>query len=311
MKPLPVRNGEVRIRVLTCGICGTDSHIIKGESRATLPVVLGHEFGGVVVDVGSGVDSVIPGDVVAVDPNIHCGECPFCKTGRPNFCANLKAVGVDLNGGMAELCTVPATQVYKVPSGFNFSLLYLVEPLSCVIHGIDMLNIKPGEKILIVGGGNIGLLFALTLHNFAGELAIIEKNPRRLQNALSLNIRKFNEDSGKTGFDAVVEATGTVDGFLTAIRYVVPGGRILQFGVVPSDLAADLYLNDVYARGVSIIGSYLNPYTFDRAIRLLSSSPEHFLKIQVSHFSLDEYKSAFEASRTGSVIKAVFRIGEV
>ena len=308
----PPGNNEVKIRVLECGICGTDTHIIKGESRSTVPVVLGHEFGGVVVETGSCVDNIVPGDVVAVDPNIHCGVCHFCRSGKPNFCVNMKAIGVDLNGGMAELCTVPASQVYRVPPDFDSALLYLVEPLSCVLHGIDKIDIKPGENVLIVGAGNIGILFALVLYNHVGKLAVLEKNMSRLQNALSLGVKEGHEDDGSVPeFDAVVEATGTAEGFLTALKSVAPGGRILQFGVVPVGLATHLYLNDIYARDISIIGSYLNPYTFSRAIKLLWNRPEHFSKIRPGYFSLEDYETAFEASRTGSVPKAVFRIGEL
>lgn len=304
----PPAEGEVKVRVLTCGICGTDTHIVKGESRSTLPVVIGHEFGGIVEEVGEHVESVKPGDMVAIDPNINCGECYFCQRGKPNFCINLKAIGVDINGGMAEFCTVPSKQVHKVPPDFNPDLIYLVEPLSCVVHGIDRLRVKPGEKILVIGAGNIGILFTLSLHNIAGELAIFERNVTRLQSALSIGVRQFQESDARPEFDIVIEASGTNEGFLTAMKNVSPGGRILQFGVVPRGVATTLFLNDIYSRSISIIGSYLNPYTFGTAIQLLWSQSDRFSRIHAEYFSLNDYRLAFEATMSGKVVKSVFRM---
>jgi threonine dehydrogenase-like Zn-dependent dehydrogenase len=131
---------ELVIKMLACGICGTDRHILLGEHPAAMPLVLGHEFGGEVTAVGEGVDFKV-GDLVSVDPNIVCGKCDHCLAKRTAHCRNLAALGVTLNGGFAEYVLLPKSQAYLVPKNLNPLYLGLVEPLACCIRGMDLAEV--------------------------------------------------------------------------------------------------------------------------------------------------------------------------
>jgi len=149
--------GEVVIDVKACGFCGTDLHIFRGEYLGDYPVRPGHEASGVVSAVGTDVADLKVGDRVAIEPNIHCGECAMCTSGRGNFCENWRAIGVTLPGCMAEKVLAPVGQVFKIGK-LSFEAAAFMEPLSCVLHGLGKLGPLEGSDVLVTGAGPIGLL---------------------------------------------------------------------------------------------------------------------------------------------------------
>ena len=144
------KEDEVLIQVMASGICGTDIHIFRGEYLGTYPITPGHELAGTVAATGSGVQRFRPGDRVAVEPNIACNSCPACLANRQNFCENWKAIGVTLPGGMAELVLAPENAVFSIGS-LPFRAAAFVEPLSCVLHGMQRADPRPADRILVVG----------------------------------------------------------------------------------------------------------------------------------------------------------------
>lgn len=156
-----VKPGEVLIKVMACGICGTDVHIFNGDEGAakTPPhTVLGHEFSGVVESVGEGVSDIKVGDRVCVDPNKLCNECYYCKSGIGHFCENMIGIGTTVNGGFSQYCAVPQSQVYKIADTTSFEQAAMAEPVACCVHGIDMCNISCGDTVAVIGGGMIGMI---------------------------------------------------------------------------------------------------------------------------------------------------------
>ncbi|MGH2411944.1 MAG: alcohol dehydrogenase catalytic domain-containing protein, partial [Chloroflexota bacterium] len=149
--PVPAR-GEVLLRVEACGICGTDRHIYRGEYAAVLPRILGHEFAGTVAAVGEGCRSAV-GTRVAVDPNIACGTCADCRRGEPCLCPARVALGVDLDGGLAEFAVIPEGQAYRLPDGLPAAWGALCEPLACCLRALDRAEIRPGVRVVVLGGG--------------------------------------------------------------------------------------------------------------------------------------------------------------
>ena len=148
--------GEVVIKNMVCGVCGTDVHIKNGEPGSAdvdPPVVLGHEYSGEVVEVGEGVTSLKPGDHVTVDPNIYCGQCVHCRNGKKQLCESMQAVGVTRDGGFAEFSLVPEAQAFLLDPSVSFEAGAMAEPLACCLHGIDLAGIRPGQTVCIVGGG--------------------------------------------------------------------------------------------------------------------------------------------------------------
>ena len=148
--------GEVLIQVAASGICGTDIHILRGEYLGGYPGIPGHEFSGTVTQVGGGVTRFRVGDRVAVEPNIPCNNCPECLHNRQNFCRNWSAVGVTRPGGMAEWVAVPEAQVFAT-ADLPFEQAAFVEPLSCVLHGLEKLELRMGDALAILGAGPIGI----------------------------------------------------------------------------------------------------------------------------------------------------------
>ena len=189
--PMPAVGPEsVLIQVKACGVCGTDVHIYGGAQGATEcnpPVILGHEFSGVVTQVGSAVTRVKVGDHVTVNPNISCDACDQCRRGNPHFCDSMAATGVNYDGGFAEYCAVLERQVFKVPDSVPFEEAALCEPVACALHGIDLCGIKPGDTVMVIGGGTIGMMM-LQLAQLCGAVRVVmlEPNEKRFDLARKL-----------------------------------------------------------------------------------------------------------------------------
>lgn len=280
-----VKPGEALVRVHACGVCGTDIHIYEGTMPwARLPLIPGHELSGVVVEVGEAVQGLKPGDDVAVDPNMTCGTCRYCRRGRRNLCPNLEAIGVTTDGGFAEYVVAPATQLYKVPKGLSLEEAAFAEPVSCCVHGFTRLSLQPGDDVLIVGAGPIGLIhLQLAKRCGAGRVIVSDVNEKRLKLAsqlgadltvnpseerLSERVRLFLD--GK-GVEAAIDAAGGSTPLDLALSCLEPGGSLLVFGVAPENDLWRIKPYDLYRREFMITGSFINPYEMDRALNLLAS----------------------------------------
>ncbi len=272
-KPAP-REGEVLIRVHASGICGTDLHILRGEYMGGYPVIPGHEFSGVIEQVGSAVTRFKPGERVAVEPNIPCNNCPECLHNRQNFCRNWQAVGVTLPGGMAEYAAVPEAQVFLTGS-LPFEQAAFVEPLSCVLHGLEKLALRPGESVAILGAGPIGiqLLRAARLMG-ATSISVAERNPARLELARRAGaeaVFSSLDDLQPDGYDAVIDATGAPAVMRRCIDFARPGGRVLWFGVPPAGKELSFEPFKVFRKGLAIYGSFTSLRNSYQAVSLLQS----------------------------------------
>ncbi|MFQ7552650.1 MAG: alcohol dehydrogenase catalytic domain-containing protein [Blautia marasmi] len=163
---------DVLIQVKVCGVCGTDVHIYEGDKGAaevTPPTILGHEFAGIISEVGSQVKNYKPGDRVCIDPNCYCGACDPCRNGVAHYCENMIGYGTTVDGGFAEYCSVDERQVYLLGEHTTFEQGAMAEPVACCLHGIDMCEIQPGHQVVVIGGGMIGLLM-LQLASWQGPL---------------------------------------------------------------------------------------------------------------------------------------------
>ncbi len=312
--PKPGRN-EIAIEVKLCGLCGTDYHIYKGESYSKPPLIPGHEFVGTIVEKGDLVTSLNIGDNVAIDPNIYCGECQYCREGKINFCSNLKALGVSLNGGFAEYSIVPSSQAYILPKDFSFESAAFAEPLSCCVRGIDQAEIKHGESVAIVGGGTIGLLM-LQLVKISGASKIILIEPieekRKIAKRLGADF-VFDPNSSESlkeirdltygGPDVVIECAGNSSAVNTAVSLPKRGGRVIIFGLSPKKESVNINLQDFFLKELSIKGSLLNPFTFSRSIELLTSYKINPINLNPKVFALENLEEILSKPRNESVIK--------
>jgi len=303
--------------VEACGICGTDLHIFDGTANSNPPVILGHEYVGVVCEVGSDVSRFKKGDRIAVDPNITCGHCYYCLRGLIHFCENLTALGVNKDGGFAEYSIVPEIQAYKLPENIPLEWGAFVEPLSCVVHGVDLADISAGETVVIFGVGAIGLMITeLAQLSGVGKLIVVEPNRERRETAGMLNIDilidPIKEDvkdivmkNTYNGADSVIECAGTPEAARLAFDLVRRGGRIIFFGVCDKDAIINVKPQEIYFKELTIKGSFINPYTFGRAIELLSLEKIDFSKFNIIRFPLDFLLKAFEYHRERKATKTL------
>jgi L-iditol 2-dehydrogenase len=274
------------VRVEACGICGTDRHLFLGEFPSRPPVVLGHEFSGIVEAVGSAVTQFGRDMRVTGDPNIACGRCQPCQQGRVNLCENLQAIGIHRNGGFAEYVTIPENQAFALPSSLPPLHGAFCEPLACCLHGVDMAGIKPGSSAVVIGGGVIGLL-VLQLVRLAGatRVVLITRNEakRRLVERLGATatldpsaedvVERIRGPGGLLpgGADTVFECAGIKETVEQAPLLTGRGGTTVILGVLPSGLKVEIEPFDLLFREIKLVTSFLNPFTHGRAAELIAS----------------------------------------
>lgn len=322
VEEVPVRklkDNEVKIQVKYCGICGTDIHIFHGDGGCcdvTPPLVPGHEFSGVVAEVGAGVKAVKVGDRVTGDPNDMCGECYFCKNGMQHFCKNNIGIGTTVDGGFAEYVIMREKQAYKVSDELSFIEAAMAEPISCCLHGIDLCNIKAGDTVLVIGGGPIGMIMMQLAKN-AGASKVIMSEPveEKREQALKLGATKtidpLHEDVEDVlaeyceNVNVVIECVGNVHTQADAVRFAGKGATIMYFGLAAPEESFPIRPDDIFKKELHITSSYINPYSFERAIQILESGTVELESLITNVVPLDDIADVFtkpEYRRTGKVM---------
>lgn len=279
-------DNDILIAVKACGVCGTDVHIYEGDKGAaevTPPTILGHEFSGVIVDVGKKVSSHKIGERVSIDPNCYCGKCEPCKTGLVHYCENMIGYGTTVNGGFAEYCAVNERQVYTLGDNTSFEQGAMAEPVACCLHGIDMCDIRPGHQVVVIGGGMIGLTM-VQLAKLAGaaKVALLEpvesKRQVGMQLGADVTIDSFNEDvkarlieNGMTRINTVIECVGQISTIEQAIDIAGNKAVVMMFGLTKPDDTIAIKPFEIFQKELELKSSYINPYTQQRALELIDS----------------------------------------
>lgn len=323
-KDIPkISENEVLIRVGACGICGTDLHFFKGEWKIKTPLVLGHEFSGTVVQTGSKVNGLKVGDHVVAEPNILCGKCRYCRMSERNFfCENIQTIGVTIDGAFAEYVKAPEQNVYKIPDAMPLEQAALIEPLACIIRGVDNIGVNVGSSVAVVGAGPIGLLMMQVVKHYgASKILVLDIVEDRLKLAQELGatliVNPMQQDPQKVvleatdslGADVSIECVGSSSAIEAAFRLVRRGGRLLIFGVAPEQDVWHVKPFELYDKEASIFASYRSPHTFQRAVELASSGSLK-LKPIISHIhSLEEAPEVFKelAEKRKKAIKVIIK----
>ena len=277
---------DVLIQVKACGVCGTDVHIYEGDKGAaevTPPTILGHEFSGVIAEVGSEVTNYKAGDRVCIDPNCYCGACEPCRNGVVHYCEHMIGYGTTVNGGFAEYCAVNERQVYKLGDNTSFEQGAMTEPVSCCLHGMDMCEIRPGHQVVVIGGGMIGLLM-LQLSRLAGaaKVALLEpvESKREVGKKLGADIciDPIHEDvkarlkeEGMTWVNTVIECVGRPSTIEQAIDIAGNKAVVMMFGLTKPDETISVKPFEIFRKELVLKASYINPYTQKRALDLIDS----------------------------------------
>ena len=305
-KPIPhvTEPDDVLLKIKAVGICGSDLKIIEGKHHFRPNTVLGHEFCGEVVEVGSHVHHVKLGDRVAIDNNIRCGFCSFCRMGLTSQCVDIKtsALGVMRDGGYAEYCLVPEKQCFVLPEEIDDILGTQVETLATVVNGMNTLLMLPYDYVLILGFGPIGYLFGQFSKNIAAKVAVTEIDPFRRQVARDCGLtvwdpnevdieEKITEFTYGRKADIVIEATGNA--LWQALKCVTPGGKVLPFGM-DSSIETTIVPNEVTRWATKILGLYLGQNTMVPSIRIYQENRLNMNPFFTKVIPFDEGLGAFD-----------------
>jgi len=311
---------EVLIRVRACGICGTDQHIFDGDFGGPLPLIGGHELAGDVVAVGPHVlGDVGVGQRVAVNPNVFCGSCFFCRRGQVNHCLRWSAIGVTRDGGFADYVVAPEANVYPV-GDLEYELAAFIEPISCVVYGLKRLRIAEGANALIYGAGPIGLLMLqLVARGGASAVTVVDLRPDKLELARSLGARDAVEagsaaddalrEISPLGFDAVIDCTGVPSVVEHMFTHVRNEGKLLFFGVNPADARIAVSPYEVYRRDLEILGSFALRYSFHDALALLQNGSIEVRPLLSNRYPIEDFPEALRLAGSGTALKVQVQPG--
>ena len=322
LKDIPIPEygiDDVFIKVGYCGICGSDIEAFDGtrpEPYIRYPVVLGHEFSGIVEKCGANVKTIMPGDRVTVKPCKHCGMCKYCRRGETNFCLTIRGelhseIGYTINGGFSEYVVAPERQVYKIPDSLSLELAALVEPGACVWYGLVRTCPVPADTVAVIGPGTLGLLAVSFYQSFHPSKIILigtreERNElgRKLGATDTINIQKqtpvkiLRELTNGEGPDIVFESAGKPEAVRLALEAVRVGGRVALAGVAGKGKKIDIDSDYFIFKGAKVTGVFgYTTDTFTKSIEMLNAKSSDIRKIITHIWTLRDYQEAFDAVR--------------
>jgi 2-desacetyl-2-hydroxyethyl bacteriochlorophyllide A dehydrogenase len=306
---------QVLVASGTAGICGTDLHVYRGEFKARVqyPAILGHEFGGVIEEVGRDVHGYKPGDRVVVDPIMSCGRCEACLTGHINACSTLKLLGIDLDGGFGQYVAVPTDRLIRLPDSIPMAYAPMVELFSIGHHVLNRGMVQPGETIAILGAGKVGLsVLDVMCHSASPNLAIsTDVYASRLEVARKLGaeyaidvtkedpVARVRDITHGEGVDCVIETIGhyhTFEGqdspLEQAVQMIRNGGRIVTVGL--GEQRSDIYFKAFVLKEAILIGSRVTMGEFPRAIRLMAKGLLHPELLITHQMPMRDVAAAFD-----------------
>jgi D-arabinitol dehydrogenase (NADP+) len=303
--------GEVVVRPTITGVCGTDLHIHDGGFFVSYPLIPGHEIFGVVEEVGEDVPHRV-GQHVAVDNAVPCGHCSSCGRGHPLFCSSFVSLGVNAPGGVAEQVLVKAHKCFAADD-IRPERGVLAEPLACVVHGMDVLQLQAGADVAVIGTGPTGLLLVqLLAHGGAGRVVLAGPTPFKLElgKAYGADVAvlvdkhapdktsRMLRDLAPDGYDVVVDATGAVSVIQELPSLLRNGGTAFVYGMADEDVLVAWSPYEIFRRELTIKGSFAQVNCFDRSLALLRTDRLQTDGIITHHFALDQYGDALNALRS-------------
>jgi D-arabinitol dehydrogenase (NADP+) len=315
---------QVLLKVKSCGVCRTDIHLHHGEFMAKYPLIPGHEFTGVIAAVGDKVTSFRIGDRVCADNTVLCGECYYCKRNQPLYCENFYSLGVNGPGGFAEYVAVNQDKVFPLDN-LSFDEGVFVEPTACAVHGLDVMDVRPGDNVLMFGTGPTGLILAQLLkHAGAANLVVAASDERKLALAKALGAdetvrmdrldyavhTKVLRERYPVGFDIIIDATGAREVIQHMPEFAKKGAKIVIYGVASHDDEVTIRPYEVFQKELKLIGSFAQTHCFDRAIQYIASGIVKTAPLITHRFPLEEFGKAIEQVEHGrGHIKVVIDVG--
>ncbi|MET7702386.1 alcohol dehydrogenase catalytic domain-containing protein [Streptomyces sp. NPDC005485] len=313
----PPGPGEVQLAPAYVGICGTDLHIFHGDmdARVHTPAVLGHEMSGRVVRVGPGVEGWAPGDAVTVMPLRWDDTCPACLKGHQHICQHLDFIGIDSPGAMQQRWTVPASTLIRLPDSLPLDRAALVEPTAVAVHDVGRAEVAEGEKVVVVGGGPVGILIALVARAAGAEVRVVELSAHRRLLAEQLGLTSWDpadvdvpEAVGQwtsgAGADVAFEVSGAAGGVDTAVEVLGVRGRLCLVAIHPRP--REINLHRFFWRELTLIGARLYDRSdFEKAVALVADGTIAAERLISKVVPLTQAPAAFEALEGGGNVMKI------
>lgn len=296
--PRPRKENEVLIKIRKAGICSTDLELVKGYYPYT--GVIGHEFVGEVIEAE---DASWIGQRVAGDINVVCGQCEQCLSGRPTHCEQRTVLGIiNRDGTFAEYTTLPLANLHRVPDSVPDEMAVFTEPLAASLEIQEQIQVRPTDRVLLVGAGRLGQLIAQTLALTGCDLRVVARHPHQRNLLKARGIRTITEEEIRPWrWDIVVEATGSPDGFSLARRAIRPRGTMVLKSTYKGDMSVNF--SSIVVDEINLLGSRCGP--FEPALRLMESGQVDPTVLIAAEFKLDEALKAFERAAETGVLKVL------
>ncbi|MBB4934456.1 L-iditol 2-dehydrogenase [Lipingzhangella halophila] len=310
-RPVPrPEAGEALVAVETVGLCGSDLHYYldgrNGTNQVRGPVVLGHEVGGRVADLGPGAPEDLAGARVVVEPAVPCRTCAACVSGRYNLCPHTACLGSPpTDGGLAEYLRVPAVQLHRVPDDLPRRAVPLLEPLAVAVHALRRAAFVPGQSVLVTGAGPIGLLVAQVARSWgAAEVTVSDIDADRLTAARALGVSRTATPAELDGLRVArsLECSGAPAALPGLLAATEPGGRAVLVGTLQGgEVPAPLGLVQRYE--IDLVGTFRYAAGFPPAVDLVRRGAVDLTALVTAGFSLDEADRAFRHAAGGAGLK--------
>jgi len=319
--PIAPSPGEVSVKIAYCGICGTDMHVFHGnmDARVGHERIIGHEMSGVVHALGEGVGGPPIGTKVVVRPLQACGDCPACTDGHDHICHNLKFLGLDTDGAMQDIWTVPAHTLHALPDDLPLDHAALIEPVAVACHDVRLSELQAGENVVVIGGGPIGILVAMIARDAGGNVLISEVNEHRLAVASGLGfqtvnpaktnlVSEVNSATGGKGAEVVFEVSGTQPGVDAMTAVAATRARIVMVAIHAQKPLIDLF--QFFWRELKLVGARVyEPEDYDKAIKAIATGAIECETVITDVTPLADIQSAFEAlDRSPTAMKSLIKV---
>jgi len=319
---LPVAGpGEMVVAMKACGLCGTDLEKIRGEYTASMPVI-GHEAVGTVSALGDEVEGFRVGDRVFPHHHVPCYECELCKAGSETMCDRYRTSNI-VPGGFSESFRVPEWNVrkggvLKLPESLSFDVASLIEPLACCVRALRRCKVMPGDSVLVVGAGPVGMSHALVLEKMGATVMLSDVSEARLGFAAdagfatTINAAKaavperVRAETGGMGADVALVATGGREAILQGLRSIRKGGRVCLFGVPTKGSVLDYDISELYNSEQQISTSYAATEDDTKeALKILLSNASDFGRLVTHRYPLAQFAEALEMAASAKAMKVV------
>lgn len=323
VQSLPVADpapDQVQISVAYVGLCGTDLHVFHGDMdrRVSMPAVLGHEMSGTISAVGASVTGWAPGERVSVIPLAWDGTCPACRAGNQHICQNLDFVGIDSPGALQERWNVRPDMLVRLPDALSLRHAALTEPVAVAVHDVRRGEVAAGDRVVVLGGGPIGVLIATVAAQFGAEVVVVEPDAHRRAVVASLGLQAIDPGtgdlsgwvdswSGGAGADVVFEVSGAASAVLSATDLVKVRGRLVVVAIHGQPRPVDLHR--IFWRELTVVGARVYQRAdFDTAVDLLARRVVPADRLITRTVPLEETGAALTALGNGAEMKVLVEL---